>query len=111
MQMTGFRRASWTLAAVALAAPMLALALSTELPRPIDAFVRRAGIVIFAWAVVCVATYMLLSIYVDEWLDWIPASNRGLQYALALGSMALLAFAVVRYWQAYAFARLPSQLA
>ena len=30
---------------------------------------------------------------------------------LPLGSMALLTFAVVRYWQAYAFARLPSQLA
>ena len=36
---------------------------------------------------------MLLSIEVEHWLDWIPASDRRLQYALALGSMALFGFA------------------
>ncbi|HYM14856.1 MAG TPA: HD-GYP domain-containing protein [Dehalococcoidia bacterium] len=95
-----------------IVAGALFIALSaTELPQAADRFVRRAGIVIFAWVTVGVGAYLLLSLTVDEWLNWFPLDNRALQYATAFAAMGLIAFAVQRYWQAYQFARLPSQAA
>jgi len=95
---------------IVVAAVFVAMS-AVELPRPLDAAVRRGGTAIFAWTVIAVGVYMLLSFEVEHWLDWIPASDRRLQYALALTSMALFAFAILRYWQAYLFARLPAQAA
>ncbi len=94
-----------------IVAAVFAALSAVELPGPAQRVVQRAGMAIFAWALVCIGAYMLLSIEFEEWLDWIPASDRGLQYALALGSMVLFGFAILRYWQSYLFARLPSQLA
>jgi HD-GYP domain-containing protein (c-di-GMP phosphodiesterase class II) len=94
-----------------IVAAVFAALSAVDLPRPIDAFVRRAGIAILAWGLVGIGAYMLLCFEAGHWLDWIPASDRRFQYALSLGSMALFAFAIQRYWQAYLFARLPSQLA
>jgi HD-GYP domain-containing protein (c-di-GMP phosphodiesterase class II) len=97
---------------VSVAAGALFVALSAvELPRRADEFVRRAGGAIFAWTVVALGAYILLSIEMDNWLDWIPADSRGLQYATAAGCTALFGFAIWRYWQAYLFARLPAQAA
>jgi HD-GYP domain-containing protein (c-di-GMP phosphodiesterase class II) len=84
---------------------------AVELPAPVDAFVRRAGGMIFAWAVVVIGTYMLLSFEVEHWLDWLPTGSHPLQYALSFSSICLFGFAIWRYWQAYQFARLPSQAA
>jgi HD-GYP domain-containing protein (c-di-GMP phosphodiesterase class II) len=99
---------SW--ASIAAAAVFIALS-AAELPRPVERFVHRAGLLIFAWVTVGIAAYLIMSLAVDEWLDWFPLDNKGMQYATAFGSMALIAFAITRYWQAYQFARLPAQAA
>lgn len=95
---------------IAVASVFAALS-AVDLPRRVDAFVQRAGIAIFAAVVIANAAYMLISFQMGHWLDWLPSDDRRFQYAIAFGSMALFAFAIVRYWQAYRFARLPSQLA
>jgi HD-GYP domain-containing protein (c-di-GMP phosphodiesterase class II) len=84
---------------------------AVELPAAVAGFVRRAGGAIFAWVVVAVGAYILLSMTIDTWLDGIPIENRTMQYAVALGTTGLFAFAAWRYAQAYLFARLPSQAA
>jgi hypothetical protein len=84
---------------------------AAELPGPVDRLVRRAGIVIFAWVAVAVAAYLIVSLAIDEWLDWFPLQDRAVQYVTASGSVVLIAVAVQRYWQAYQFARLPAQAA
>jgi HD-GYP domain-containing protein (c-di-GMP phosphodiesterase class II) len=95
---------------VSIAAAAIFIALSAaELPGPVERFMHRAGVLIFAWVTVGVAAYLVLSLAVDEWLDWVPLDNPGMQYATGFASMALIAFAIRRYWQAYQFARLPAQ--
>lgn len=84
---------------------------AASLPTAIDRFVGRAGGVIFAWAVVAIGAYIILSFTVDEWLNTLPVTDRNWQYGVGIVSTALLAFAAWRYGQAYLFARLPSQAA
>ena len=95
---------------IAVGAMFVALS-AVEMPRPIEAFVRRSGGTIFAWTVVALATYIFLSIEVDNWLEWFPVDSLALQYVVGLSSMALFGFAIWRYWQSYLFARLPAQAA
>ncbi|TAK70956.1 MAG: HD domain-containing protein [Dehalococcoidia bacterium] len=82
-----------------------------EMPRAIDRAIRQFGAVIFAWAVIGIATYIVLSIEVNEWLNGVPTDEREVQYAFTAAAMLLFAFAIYRYAQAYLFARLPSQAA
>jgi len=95
---------------IAAAAVLVALS-AVEPPVAIDGFVRRAGVVIFAWVTVGVAAYLVVSLTFEAWLDWFPLQARTVQYLTAFGSMGLIGFAVRRYWQAYQFARLPAQAA
>src|SRR6185295_7837165 len=92
----------WT--SVILGAVFVALS-AVAMPPRVDAFIRNAGSAIFAWAVLAIGVYMLLSFQFEHWLDWVPTSSHLLQYAIAFVSMALFAFAIHRYWQAYQFAR------
>jgi len=82
-----------------------------QLPRPVDRVVSRAGSAIFAWTVVAAGAYVLVSVELEHWLDWLPTDERPMQYAIVGASMALLAFGAWRYAQSYVFARLPSQAA
>jgi HD-GYP domain-containing protein (c-di-GMP phosphodiesterase class II) len=83
------------------------------LPHRLEQFVERSGRAVFATAVALIAGYVLLSVLegTGAWLDWVPIGDRKLQLSLGLTALALGGFAVWRYWQAYQFARLPSQLA
>lgn len=76
-----------------------------------ERFIERAGIVIFAWTVVAVGTYITLSWVVEDWLASVPTDNRQVQYLMAIAATALFAFAAYRYAQAWFFARLPAQAA
>ena len=87
----------------------VALSVAT-LPRPIEHFVERNGRVFFIAATVLVAAYIELSVTMDAWLDWIPLTTNVTLFFGLIG-LALGTFAIWRYWQAYQFARLPSQLA
>jgi HD-GYP domain-containing protein (c-di-GMP phosphodiesterase class II) len=93
---------------VILGAALVALS-AIDLPGGIDRFVRRRGGLIFASFAVALATYILVSWYVERWLDSVPTDDRTVQYAIAFVSTALFAFALYRYAQAWFFARLPSQ--
>ncbi|MEX0786655.1 MAG: HD domain-containing phosphohydrolase [Dehalococcoidia bacterium] len=94
------------------AAGSLFVALSVAtLPPKIDRAIERAGQYIFLAAGGAIFAYVALSLTAETWLDWVPIDNRWVQLSLGFGALALVAFAAWRYWQAYQFARLPSQLA
>ena len=97
---------------ISMAAGAILVALSAiETPKRVDMFIRRAGGAIFAWVAVVVAAYIVTSVAVGSWLEQTPTSNTNVQYILASASFALYAFALVRYLEAYRFAKLPSQAA
>jgi HD-GYP domain-containing protein (c-di-GMP phosphodiesterase class II) len=95
----------------AVAGAVLAALSVIDLPDRAERVVKRAGIVIFAWAAIAIAVYIALSFSMRDWLDWVPSDDRSVQYVLAFAAFALYAFATIRYTEAYAFARLPSQAA
>src|SRR5581483_11076852 len=84
---------------------------AVELPERARRALDRGGTVLFAWTAVALATYIVLSFTAEGWLDGVPTDDRRIQYAIGLGSFALIAFATWRYAQAWLFARLPAQLA
>ncbi len=84
---------------------------AAPLPAIVERSVRKAGGAIFAWAVIALGAYIALSFTVEGWLNSVPVRDQQVQYAIASGATALLAFAAWRYWQAYVFARLPAQAA
>ena len=82
---------------------------AVDLPDAFDRLASRFGVVIFAWTGIVVGAFILMSWYVEDWLDNVPTDQDNVQYALALASMLLLGLAAYRYAQSYFFARLPSQ--
>lgn len=84
-----------------------------DLPDWVDAFVRRRGTALAVITGAALGTYLFSSLYVmeSEWLAWVPLDDRNNQLALTAVVLGLLAFAAWRYFQAYSFARLPSQAA
>src|ERR1700694_4019507 len=87
----------------------VALSVAT-LPHQIEHFVERNGRYFFIAAILLVVAYIELSVTANAWLDWIPIDDH-LVLAVGLAGLVLGLFASWRYWQAYQFARLPSQLA
>jgi HD-GYP domain-containing protein (c-di-GMP phosphodiesterase class II) len=82
------------------------------LPHRIEAVVERNGTWFFGVTVALVFAYIALSVFIaDDWLEWLPIQNRNLQFTLGFTGLAITAFAAWRYYQAYQFARLPSQIA
>ena len=82
-------------------------------PHRIEHLIERNGKAIFACAVLAVGSYIALSMPgpTAHWLDWVPVTDRNAQFTVGFAALALAGFAVWRYYQAYLFARLPSQLA
>jgi hypothetical protein len=76
-----------------------------------ERFVARIRMAIFAWTAIAVAAYILMSWNLEHWLDRAPTDDQYVQYGMAVATMALYALALVRYGQAWFFARLPSQAA
>jgi HD-GYP domain-containing protein (c-di-GMP phosphodiesterase class II) len=99
---------SWLSAA--LGSTLVALSV-IGLPKRFEDQIERNGALFFSATAALVFLYIALSLTVDTWLDWVPIQNRNLQFAMGLPSLAIAAFAAYRYYQAYQFARLPSQLA
>jgi HD-GYP domain-containing protein (c-di-GMP phosphodiesterase class II) len=97
---------SW--ASIVAGSSFVALSAIT-LPEAYERFVQRAGTVIFAWATIAIAAYVGMSFANGAWLDWAPTDERTVQYFLATLATGLFAFSAFRYWQAYQFAKLPSQ--
>lgn len=79
-------------------------------PHRVERLIEANGKTIAACAAVALGLYIVLSVTVETWLDWVPINDRTLQLTVGFGTLAVLGFAVWRYYQAYVFARLPSQL-
>ncbi|MBI4571076.1 MAG: HD-GYP domain-containing protein [Chloroflexi bacterium] len=99
---------AWLSAAVGAAFVAISV---TGLPPRAEHFVERNGRLFFGITALAVFAYIALSVQMEAWLNWVPIENRNLQLTLGLGSLALTGYGAVRYYQSYAFARLPSQLA
>lgn len=82
-----------------------------NLPDRVEHAIERNGRAIAAVAVAAVVAYIYLSLRVEAWLQWVPIRDAKLQWPLAICSFSLSGFACWRYFQAWQFARLPSQLA
>ena len=80
-------------------------------PAALGHAIERHGKLLFAAAACAIGAYIVVSLSFDAWLDWVPMQERNLQLSLGLGALAFTGFAAWRYYQAFVFARLPSQLA
>ena len=82
-----------------------------DLPPRVERLVGERGWKLAGVAAASIVAYLALGVTVPQWLDWVPYDEVAVQYSLTLFVVALFSFAIWRYYQAYAFARLPSQLA
>lgn len=81
------------------------------LPARVERLIESSGKTLVGTVVAAVVAYITLSFTVESWLDWAPIDERSVQLSVGFASAGLLGFAAWRYYQAYAFARLPSQIA
>ncbi|MCH7511558.1 MAG: hypothetical protein IIB19_04220, partial [Chloroflexi bacterium] len=81
------------------------------LPARVERLIESNGRAFVGVVVAAVIAYITLSLTVDSWLDWAPIGERSVQFSMGFASAGLLGFAAWRYYQAYVFARLPSQIA
>ncbi|MPZ48289.1 MAG: HD domain-containing protein [Dehalococcoidia bacterium] len=100
------RASSW----VSVFAGALFCALSVvTLPSGAEDWLKRYGGIVFSFAALALGVYVGLSTAMDEWLNWLPIEDRALQLGMTAVTLSLLAFGAWRYFQAFLFARLPSQ--
>lgn len=93
-----------------VAAVFVALSVAS-LPPVAEAWLKRFGPLLFSLTAFALGLYVGLSLVVDEWLDWVPYDNRMMQLGVTALTIPVLGFSAWRYYQAFLFARLPSQWA
>jgi HD-GYP domain-containing protein (c-di-GMP phosphodiesterase class II) len=81
------------------------------LPASVEEWLKRYSGIVLGAVAVGVGLFIGFSMATPHWLDNIPYDNRALQYGATVLTMALLGFSAARYFQAFLFARLPSQWA
>jgi HD-GYP domain-containing protein (c-di-GMP phosphodiesterase class II) len=81
------------------------------LPEHADGWFRRNGSYVFGVIAAALGLYIGLAFVSPDWMAFIPYEDRRVQYGFTAVSMGLLAFSAYRYFQAFLFARLPSQWA
>ena len=94
-----------------MAGALLVVMSVLALPPWLDERMQRLGPVLFGAVAALLAVYVALSVLRPNWLAFLPFRDRGVQLAASAGTLALLGFSAWRYFQAYLFARLPSQWA
>jgi HD-GYP domain-containing protein (c-di-GMP phosphodiesterase class II) len=99
---------SWL--SVFLGATFVALSVAT-LPKPVDEAVKRYSWALFGVTAFLLGIYMGLAFATPDWLSWVPTTERSVQLGVTAVTMSLLAFSACRYFQAFLFARQPSQWA
>jgi HD-GYP domain-containing protein (c-di-GMP phosphodiesterase class II) len=82
-----------------------------DLPEPVEEWLKRNGAAVFSAVALAAGLYIGLSFVAEGWMGFIPYQERWLQLASSAFVMGLLAFAAWRYFQAFLFARQPSQWA
>ncbi|HEY7268318.1 MAG TPA: hypothetical protein VH951_00695, partial [Dehalococcoidia bacterium] len=84
---------------------------AVALPEHADEWLKRHGGAVYGAVFFGVGVYIGLSMADPGWLSFVPFRDRNLQLFVSAVSFALLGFSAVRYFQAFLFARLPSQWA
>ena len=82
-----------------------------NLPEAAQDWLKRNGGIVFGVVTLMLGGYIGMSLFQDEWLDWVPFDVRSVQLAATALTLGILSFSVWRYFQAFLFARLPSQWA
>ena len=88
----------------------VALSVATLPPR-VEELAKRWGGVLSGSIALGLGAYIGVSMGSPTWLDWAPTDQRTVQLGLTAVTLVLFAFSAQRYYQAYLFARLPSQWA
>jgi HD-GYP domain-containing protein (c-di-GMP phosphodiesterase class II) len=99
---------SWL--SVFLGATFVALSVA-KLPKAVYETVKRYSWPIFGVMAFLLGLYMGLAFATPDWLAWVPTTERPVQLGVTAITMSLLAFAAYRYFEAFLFARQPSQWA
>lgn len=81
------------------------------LPEKVEAWLKRYSGGVFCVATFAMGAYIGLAIAAQGWLGWVPVDDRRLQLVATAVTLGLLGFSAWRYFQAFLFARLPSQWA
>lgn len=82
-----------------------------NLPEAAHDWLKRRGSLILAVVTLLLGAYVGVSLTRDEWLEWVPIQERPVQIGATAFSLGLLGLGAWRYFQAFLFARLPSQWA
>ena len=82
-----------------------------DLPEKAEEWLKRNGGIVFGGVTLAIGAYIGMSLLRDEWLEWVPFDDRAVQLGATALTLGLLGFGVWRYFQAFLFARLPSQWA
>ena len=88
----------------------VALSVATLPPR-FEELAKRWGVALSGSVALGIGAYIGVSMGSPTWLDWAPTDQRSVQLGLTTVTLVLFAFSALRYYQAYLFARLPSQWA
>lgn len=99
---------SWL--SVFMGALFVALSVAT-LPRALDEAIKLFSWPVFGCMAMALGAYMGLAFVTPDWLSWVPTDARVVQLGVTAITMSLLGFAAFRYYQAFLFARQPSQWA
>lgn len=84
---------------------------AVTLPEKAEHWFERYGSAVFAVIALGLGAYIGFSMATPGWMGFIPAEDRTLQLAVSSATFTMLGFAAWRYFQAFLFARLPSQWA
>jgi HD-GYP domain-containing protein (c-di-GMP phosphodiesterase class II) len=82
-----------------------------NLPHGIEEFVKRHGSLILGGTAAAIGLYIGLSFAAEGWTSFIPYRDRNVQLVFTGVTLTLLGVSAMRYFQAFLFARLPSQWA
>jgi HD-GYP domain-containing protein (c-di-GMP phosphodiesterase class II) len=82
-----------------------------SLPKAVDDAMKRYSLPVFGATAAALGLYLGLGIISPDWLAWVPTDDRAVQLAVTAMTMSLLGFSAWRYYQAFLFARQPSQWA
>jgi HD-GYP domain-containing protein (c-di-GMP phosphodiesterase class II) len=99
---------SWL--SIFMGASFIALSV-TPLPQSWEEGLRRNSGLILGAVALSVGVFIGFSMATPAWLDWVPYDNQALQYGATAVTLGILGVGAWRYYEAFRFARLPSQWA
>jgi HD-GYP domain-containing protein (c-di-GMP phosphodiesterase class II) len=81
------------------------------LPEKAEDWLKHNGTYVAAVVTLAIGVYIGLSFAADGWTSFLPVQDRTMQLLMTALTLGILGFGALRYFQAFQFARLPSQAA